>query len=102
MNQQPAPRDVRALRSERVLRVVWSDRNVDLPFLALRGECQCAQCVNEWTGERIIDPAAIPPDISVEQMELAGNYALRIHWSDGHHSGLYTWDRLRALSDRVG
>lgn len=45
----------------------------------------------------MIDPAAIPETILIERMELVGNYAVRIHWSDGHSSGLYTWERLRRM-----
>ena len=91
------PRDLQALRDERLLRVVWSDREDRLAFRFLRGECQCAQCVNEWTGARILDPATLPADISIERMELVGAYAVRIFWSDGHQTGLYTWERLRGL-----
>ncbi|MFN5077736.1 MAG: gamma-butyrobetaine hydroxylase-like domain-containing protein, partial [Planctomyces sp.] len=31
----------------------------------------------------------------------AGNYALRIRWSDNHDSGLFTWRHLRAISDAL-
>ena len=99
MSVSPTPRDLQANRTERILRIVWGDREDQLGFRFLRGECQCAQCVNEWTGARILDPATVPEDISIEQMELVGAYAVRIHWSDGHQSGLYTWERLRKLSD---
>jgi DUF971 family protein len=54
--------------------------------------------VNEWTGERILDPASVPVDISIEKLELVGSYAIRVSWSDGHNSGLYTWERLQSLS----
>src|SRR4051812_22540608 len=97
MRERLTPCDLKALRDERVLRVVWADREDAVPFTFLRAECQCAQCVNEWTGERMLDPATIPADISIERMELVGNYAVRVYWSDGHQSGLYTWERLRAL-----
>jgi DUF971 family protein len=95
------PRNLKALRDKAVLRVTWSDREDELPFRFLRRECQCAQCINEWTGEAILDPTTIPADISIERMELVGNYALRVYWSDGHQSGLYTWDRLRAFKPRM-
>lgn len=95
----PAPRDLKALRSEGVLQVVWADREDRLPFRFVRGECGCAQCVNEWTGERMLNPADLPAEVAIEQMELVGSYALRIRWSDGHATGLYTWERLRRLGD---
>ena len=101
MSVSPAPRDLQALRSESVLRVVWPDREDRLAFRFARGECQCAQCVNEWTGARILDPETVPLDITIDQMELVGAYAVRIHWSDGHQSGLYTWERLRKLGEQT-
>ncbi|HEX6960546.1 MAG TPA: DUF971 domain-containing protein [Lacipirellula sp.] len=96
-SQTPMPRDLQADRAQGVLHIVWSDRTDALPFRYLRNECGCAQCVNEWTGERMLDPATVPADISIERMELVGNYAVRIYWTDGHYTGLYTWERLRAL-----
>jgi DUF971 family protein len=56
--------------------------------------------VDEITGERIVDIDGIDPDISIADMALVGNYALKIRWSDGHDTGLYTWDHLRQLSER--
>jgi len=95
------PSDIRALSGERVLAVSWGDRKADFPFVFLRGQCACAKCVNEWTGEQILDPATIPADIAIESMELVGSYALRINWTDGHNSGLFTWERLLELSRSV-
>jgi len=92
------PTDIRALRESGVLAVTWPDRQAELPFPWLRAQCECARCVNEWTGERMLAPASIPAEITVESMDLVGGYAVRIHWSDGHNSGLYTWERLRELS----
>ncbi len=95
------PSDIRALTDECLLTVVWWDRKADFPFVFLRGQCACAKCVNEWTGEQILDPATIPADIAIESMELVGSYALRINWTDGHNSGLFTWERLLELSRGV-
>lgn len=92
------PSDIRALSEERVLAVTWHERKADFPFVFLRGQCCCAQCVNEWTGEQILDLSTIPDDLSIAKLELVGSYAVRIHWSDGHNSGLFTWERLRELS----
>ena len=96
------PTDIRALSEEGVLAVAWGERKADFPFVFLRGQCACAQCVNEWTGEQILDPATIPSDIAIEKLELVGSYAVRIHWSDGHNSGLFTWERLEELRRGVG
>ena len=96
------PKDIRAINGQGILVVVWEDQECELQLPTLRGSCECAQCVNEWTGEQILDPSTIPPDITIEQMELVGNYALRVHWSDGHQSGLFTWEKLRGLTNDGG
>jgi DUF971 family protein len=94
------PRDIQANRSQRLLQISWMDAaESDIGFWKLRIECRCAGCVDERTGRRTLEPATVPADISIERMELVGSYAVRIHWTDGHSTGLYTWDRLRELSD---
>jgi DUF971 family protein len=37
--------------------------------------------------------------LSADRLELVGNYAIRIIFSDGHRTGLYTWAYLRELAD---
>lgn len=89
------PTHINNLKDQGCLEVRWPDgRNVLIPFPALRDSCGCAHCVHEITGEKLIDLASIPEDISIESMELVGAYALRIRWSDGHDTGLFTWEKL--------
>lgn len=94
-----APTNIRALQSEQVLELTWEGGAVSrLPYRYLRGECPCASCRNEWTGERMLDPDTIRADLKLEAMEPVGNYAVRLGWSDGHGSGLYTWETLHRLA----
>ena len=37
------------------------------------------------------------PEVSINQVSPVGNYALQISFSDGHRTGIYTWDYLRGL-----
>ena len=39
------------------------------------------------------------PDIDIVSLQPVGNYAVRPIFSDGHQSGIYSWDTLRALGD---
>ena len=94
------PTNIRALQGEQVLELTWEGGQVArLPYKYLRGECPCASCRNEWTGERILDPKSIRDDLKLEGMEPIGNYAVRLGWSDGHSSGLYTWETLQRLTN---
>ena len=97
-----APSNIRAFQADAVLELTWDAEGVvRLPYRSLRAECPCASCRNEWTGERILDPATIRADLKLEGMEPVGNYAVRLGWNDGHSSGLYTWETLRRLSQSV-
>ena len=81
------------------LQIVWPDGvDVAVSYRDLRLACHCAHCVDEWTGKPLLDPNAVPQDIAIESMELKGNYAVKICWTDGHDTGLYTWLRLRSIS----
>jgi DUF971 family protein len=93
------PSNIRALQSEQILEVTWPDGQVDrFPYRFLRAQCPCASCRDEWTGERIIREESIPVDIKLAAMEPVGTYAVQLAWSDGHSSGLYTWESLRQLA----
>ena len=37
--------------------------------------------------------------VTINALEKAGNYALQIVFSDGHDSGIYSWDYLQALAE---
>lgn len=36
--------------------------------------------------------------VKVDHLETAGNYAVQLHFSDGHNTGIYSWEFLRDLS----
>jgi DUF971 family protein len=100
MSEQP--KSIRALRDRGVLEVVWSDGRIhQIPLWTLRCECPCAGCVDEFTGERILNVEAIPDDVAPTSIEFSGNYALKIKWSDGHATGLYTWRRLAQIGESL-
>lgn len=79
------------------VRFVWDDGDEHI-FSArdLRIRCNCAHCVSEATGERLLDPATIPDGLTVSEMHLVGNYGVGIHFSDGHSTGIYRFRDLRA------
>ena len=41
-------------------------------------------------------PESVPADIRAEEISLVGRYAIWVHWSDGHSTGIYPFDKLRA------
>ena len=77
----------------------------------LRSMCPCAQCrtVREGSNPHDISPGPkkkslltiLPGNYSTKltvlSAELVGNYAMKIHWSDGHDSGIYSFQYLREI-----
>ena len=85
--------------SDADLSIRWSDdAETAYSAPALRRSCPCAACINEWTGEKILDPAKIPDDLTLTQISIVGRYALNFHFSDGHDSGIFSFNYLRGLT----
>jgi DUF971 family protein len=55
--------------------------------------------VNETTGERMISIESIDPNVRLVSVSPVGRYALHFQWSDGHGTGLYSFDTLHKLGD---
>lgn len=93
------PREI-SQESDSELKITWADEKVCAYDAArLRRACPCAQCVNEWTGERTLKPEAISDEIRINDISIVGRYALNFRWSDGHETGIYSFQFLRDLCD---
>jgi DUF971 family protein len=80
------------------LTIDWADdHSCKYQSAALRRACPCAQCVNEWTGQRVLKPESISESIAIKDVSVVGRYALNFRWSDGHETGIYSFRYLREL-----
>jgi DUF971 family protein len=84
--------------SDESVAVKWNDGH-DSVYNAkyLRVSCSCAQCIEEWSRRKILDPATVPADLRAEDYLMVGRYAIQFLWSDAHYTGIYPFDMLRAL-----
>jgi len=97
--QAVEPREI-SQESDTRLRITWADGRVcEYAAARLRRACPCAQCVNEWTGERTLKPEAISDETEIGDLSIVGRYALNFRWSDGHETGIYSFQYLRDLCD---
>ena len=124
-NSTPAPVEI-GRANQHDIKITWQDRHESLyPARELRLKCPCAGCVDgapfvssprgdiapkqqsrrsgspaeadEFTGVIRIIPNHIPQDVHPLSIKLVGNYAITIQWSDGHHTGIYSFEMLRKL-----
>jgi DUF971 family protein len=87
--------------------IVWSDDHVShYDFAYLRDECPCATCNEEREKKRAFasagptSAAALPmfkPKARAQAASVVGNYAIQITFSDGHATGIYSYDILRTI-----
>lgn len=104
MSAHPHPTEL-SKTDDRRLRIVWSDGiEQTISFRTLRDGCRCATCMEKREKEitnpapagmlPVLSPAEARP-LDIEKMHPVGNYAYNIHFSDGHSSGIYTFEMLR-------
>jgi DUF971 family protein len=103
------PKKVRVMKTEGTgVEIGWKDGHQSKwTFAWLRNACPCATCHEdrEKTGRQ--PGAAKPKEQKLLMMYEApavpleatpvGKYALKFKWSDGHESGIYSWEYLRRV-----
>ncbi len=103
MKASTKARDIQVYRDEARMEIEWADGHVSsYPFMGLRGVCPCVECrgghgnMGQAVGPFSMEKEQSPP-VALEDASLSGGYGLRISWSDGHSTGIYTWPFLRDL-----
>ena len=85
----------------RTLSVLWEDgHQAAFDVRDLRLACPCALCVEEMSGQPLLDPSKVRPDVAPVTLTSVGGYGITIKWNDGHSTGIYAFESLRALAER--
>jgi len=85
------------------LLVKWMNGKENLiPASMLRGDCPCASCVDEITGEKTLDVESLPHDLMISNYGHIGRYAIRFEFSDGHDTGIFDFTRIRKIGETAG
>jgi DUF971 family protein len=93
------PIDIRLRTRSRLLTVRFDDGSqFDLPFEYLRVFSPSAEVQGHGGGEGVLQTGK--QAVTITRIEPIGNYALRLHFDDGHNTGLYSWEVLHALGSR--
>jgi DUF971 family protein len=92
------PTRIHADRAGGRLEIQWADgHRSSYDFVTLRWLCPCAYCRGEAGQPGWLDsaPTLTPAQTQLTDVQLVGQYALAPTWADGHHTGYYTFERLR-------
>ena len=88
--------DIKLRRAENMLEVGFSDGSrASLPAEYLRVESPSAEVQGHSPAERQL--VAGKATVGITGVEAVGNYAVRLVFSDGHDTGIYSWDILYRL-----
>ena len=93
----PAPTDLTFHRASRELEITFDDGFARrLPAEYLRVFSPSAEVRGHGPGQEVL--VFGKEDVTIERIEPVGNYAVKLVFSDGHDTGIYSWDNLYALA----
>jgi len=94
--QTPTPRALTVHSQSRVLEVSFSDgAEFRLPFELMRVYSPSADVQGHGPGQEVLQTGK--RDVELTALEPVGNYAVQPTFSDGHDTGIYSWDYLYFL-----
>lgn len=94
----PAPQKVKLHRVSQVLELVYGSETFELPAEYLRVFSPSAEVRGHGPGQEQLQYGK--QGVAITGIEAAGNYAIRLVFSDGHDSGIYAWSYLYELGQK--
>lgn len=92
----PHPTDIKLHQKSKVLEIAFdNNESFNLPCEYLRVYSQSAEVTGHAPGQEVLQ--LDKQDVNIENITPVGNYAVKLHFDDGHDSGIYTWERLYEL-----
>ncbi|MDG6777335.1 DUF971 domain-containing protein [Thiomicrorhabdus sp. zzn3] len=92
----PHPTDIKLHRGSRKLEIAFdSGETFELPCEYLRVYSQSAEVTGHMPGQEVLQIGK--EAVNIDDITPVGNYAVKLHFDDGHDTGIYTWERLYAL-----
>ncbi len=94
----PQPTEIKLHQTSRVLEIAFADgRSYKLPYEYLRVYSPSAEVRGHGRGQEVLQIGK--REVTISEVEAVGHYAIRPRFSDGHDSGIYSWDYLYGLGD---
>ena len=92
-SNKPVPTQIELHQKSRVLEIAFDDgKRFSLPFEFLRVHSPSAEVRGHGPGQEVLQVGK--KDVDITAVEPVGSYAVQLVFSDGHDSGLYSWNYL--------
>jgi DUF971 family protein len=99
VDKTPHPTELTLHQQSRVLEIAFDDgRTFRLPYEFLRVHSPSAEVRGHGPGQETLQTGK--RDVTITDVEPVGHYALRPTFSDGHSTGIYSWEYLYDLGER--
>ena len=97
--ETPYPTDIKLHQKSRVMEVAFSDgKEFELSFELLRVYSPSAEVRGHGAGQEVLQVGM--REIDIPALEPVGNYAVQPTFSDGHSTGIYSWEYLYWLGSQ--
>jgi DUF971 family protein len=97
--QTPQPTSITVHQQSRVLEVGFADgRTFRIPFELMRVYSPSAEVQGHGPGQEVLQTGK--REVGLTSLEQVGNYAVQPRFSDGHDTGIFTWDYLYQLGSQ--
>ena len=97
-SRTPHPTEIKLHQTSRVLEIAFADgRTFKLPYEYLRVYSPSAEVRGHGPGQETLQTGK--REVTIDEVETVGHYAIRPKFSDGHDTGIYSWDYLYGLGD---
>ena len=91
--ESPQPTEIKLHQKSRVLEIAFDDgTSYRLPFEFLRVHSPSAEVRGHGPGQEVLQ--AGKKEVDITRVEPVGSYAIQLCFSDGHDTGIYSWDLL--------
>ncbi|MDO8438084.1 MAG: DUF971 domain-containing protein [Nitrosomonadaceae bacterium] len=89
----PKATEIKLQRQSRLLQISFADGKIfQIPCEFLRVYSPSAEVRGHSPGQEVLQTGK--KDVNIDHIEPVGNYAIQLNFSDGHNTGLYSWDLL--------
>jgi len=96
MSKKSIPSRIKFHNQSQRLELAWDSESLFLSSELLRVLSPSAEVRGHGRGNEVLQVGK--KEVRIKKLEPVGNYALKIHFDDGHDSGLYHWDYLQELA----